>query len=128
MKVTLFSYTPMELDEVRCARPDLVILDLIFRQENLGLELLQKMKLQPDLTSLPVIVCSAAVNDIREMQGYLASQGVLTILKPFDIDTLLAPVKDALKTRHNRIPPSEGKDVGDETNLRHNGASKKPQP
>lgn len=126
-EVTLFSYAPMELDDVRRAKPDLVILDLIFRQEKLGLELLQKMKLQPDLASLPVIVCSAAVNDIREMQGYLAAQGVLTILKPFDIDTLLDAVKDALKTRHNRVPPSEGNDVGDAINPRHNGASKKPQ-
>ncbi len=108
--VTLYSYAPEELDEVRRAQPDLIILDLIFRQEKLGLELLEKMKLHRDLADIPVIICSAALNDIREMQGYLASQGVLTVLKPFDIDTLLDAIKEALKTRPNRVP-AEGDDA-----------------
>lgn len=104
-EVTLFSYAPEELNEIRRAKPDLIILDLIFRQEKLGFELLEKMKLHRDLASIPVIICSVALNEIREMQGYLASQGVLTVLKPFDIDTLLDTVKRALEGRHNRVQP-----------------------
>lgn len=119
-EVTLFSYAPMELNEIRRAEPDLIILDLVFRQEKLGLELLEKLKLHRDLADIPIVMCSAAINDIRQMQGYLAARGVLTVLKPFDIDTFLDTVKQALESRHNRVPAD-----GDDDRASANGRDKK---
>jgi hypothetical protein len=40
------------------------------------------------LEHIPVILCSAAVHDVSEQQGYLTEQGVLIVLKPFTVDQL----------------------------------------
>ena len=85
-EVTLFSYAPLEIDEVRRAHPDIVILDLIFRGEKLGFELLQKMKLQRTLADIPVIVCSqpsttsVKCRDISLHRAYLLSSSPSTLI------------------------------------------------
>jgi CheY-like chemotaxis protein len=95
--VLVMSYAPRELQRVRDAKPDIVILDFIFGQrELLGWQLLQKMKMDRDLDEIPVIVCTAAQQEVYEQQGYLTEQGVTVILKPFNNDQLEDAVARAL--------------------------------
>jgi len=94
--VTLFSYAPKELDMLERHNPDLVILDLMFGTENLGWQLLEKMKLRRSTAAIPVIICTAATREVREIEGHLKSQGVVVVAKPFDIDTLLNAVQSML--------------------------------
>lgn len=96
-EVITASFTPHDLREVELVKPDLVILDLIFGVEKIGWQLLEKMRLNRATADIPVIVCTAAVNEVRENEGHLTEMGVSVVLKPFDVDMLLAVVKEALE-------------------------------
>jgi len=100
-EVILYSFAILDMNEYEQVKPDLIILDLVFGGEKSGWQMLQKLKMNRSTATIPVIVCTAATNAIREMEGYLLSKGVGVILKPFDIDDLIAAVKLALQSRNN---------------------------
>jgi CheY-like chemotaxis protein len=88
-EVILMSYAPRELDRIREVKPDLIVLDFLMGdRELLGWQLLQKLKMDRRLDAIPVIVCTAAVKAVEEQQGYLTEQGVVVVLKPFNVDQL----------------------------------------
>jgi CheY-like chemotaxis protein len=91
------SYAPEDLNEVRKIQPDLAILDLMMGEEGRGWQLVQKMRMSPDTAKIPMIVCSAAVDQVREQEGWLASQGIKVVLKPFQLDDLELAVTKALR-------------------------------
>ncbi|HEX7196768.1 MAG TPA: response regulator [Candidatus Limnocylindria bacterium] len=98
LEVVLMTYAPRELDRVREVKPDLVILDLIFgEREVLGWQLLQKIRMDRALETLPVVVCSAALDRINELQGYLTEQKVVVVVKPFNVAQLEEAVVRALR-------------------------------
>ena len=94
----LYSYAIQDLDEITRAKPDLIILDYMFDEEQIGWQLLQKLKMNRATASIPVIICTAAVQKVREMEGYLQSKGIGLVLKPFDIDDLLRAIEQALQS------------------------------
>lgn len=95
-EVVLMSYAPRELDRIRSVAPDLIILDfLLGDRELLGWQLLQKLKMDRRTDSIPIVVCTAAVNTVAEQQGYLTEQGVTVVLKPFNVDQLEDAVRRA---------------------------------
>jgi response regulator RpfG family c-di-GMP phosphodiesterase len=63
--------------------------------------MLQMLKMKRSTASIPVIVCTAALDTVQEQEGYLMSQGVHIVYKPFDIDHLMEIVKQALEARRN---------------------------
>ena len=88
-ETVLMSYAPRELERVRETEPDLIVLDFLMgERELLGWQLLQKLKMDRRLDAIPVIVCTAAVKAVEEQQGYLTEQGVVVVLKPFNVDQL----------------------------------------
>ena len=95
-EVTGTSYAPDELSEVIDADPDLVILDLIMGGEKLGWQLAQKMRMSRDTEAIPIIICTAATEDVREQEGWLTAQAIKVVLKPFTVDQLEAAVTKAL--------------------------------
>ena len=92
-RVSLYSYAFRDLDEVKRVKPDLLILDFIIGGENLGWQLLQKIKMDRATADIPVIVCTAAMAIVKELQGHLREKNATVVLKPFDIDDLLADVR-----------------------------------
>jgi CheY-like chemotaxis protein len=93
----LMSYAPRELDRIRAVKPDLIVLDLLMGdRELLGWQLLQKLKMDRGLDSIPVVLCTAAVKAVEEQQGYLTEQGVTVVLKPFRVAQLEEAVQAAL--------------------------------
>jgi CheY-like chemotaxis protein len=46
---------------------------------------------------IPVVMCTAAVQAVREMEGYLLAQGVGIVLKPFRIDDLVMTVRKTMR-------------------------------
>lgn len=87
--VILNTYAPRDLDALLEVDPDIVILDFMMGNEAVGWQLLQKMKMHRSTQLIPVIVCTGAVQMVRELDGQLASKNVGVVLKPFDIDDLL---------------------------------------
>ena len=99
-RVTAWSFSPDDLSKVTEIRPDLVILDLMMGATELqGWALLQKMRMHRPTEDIPVIVCSAATNWVREQEGWLAANGVKVVLKPFKVTDLERAVGDALALR-----------------------------
>jgi adenylate cyclase len=77
---------------IKGEQPDLVILDV----RMVGVDewqVLDMIKLDPDTADIPVIVCSAAVREIQAAEARLREQKCDILLKPFNIDELLAKVQ-----------------------------------
>lgn len=91
-EVFLYSYTFNDLVEIKRVKPDLVILDYLIGGEDYGWQMLQKLKMDQATANIPVIVCTGALRQVRELEGHLKEKGVAVVLKPFDIDDLLRAV------------------------------------
>lgn len=90
--VRLSSYAFQDLSEIKSLAPDLIILDVMIGGEDHGWQLPQNFKLDRDTLQIPVIVCTAALKLVRELDGHQRSKSVGVIVKPFDIDDLVRKV------------------------------------
>jgi CheY-like chemotaxis protein len=96
-EVFLFSSAFEDVQKVEQIGPDLIILDILLgSQQNTGWTILQNLKLSPTTASIPVIICTAALREVEEQQGYLTNKGITVIFKPFDIEDLLGALEKAL--------------------------------
>jgi DNA-binding response OmpR family regulator len=95
--VTLDTFGPQDLAEVKRVMPDLLILDFPVGQEGPGWQLLQKLKMERATAHLPIVICSRAVRQVRELDGWLGEKGISVLLKPFDIDDLLTTTRKMLR-------------------------------
>lgn len=84
------------LQRVREEPPDLILLDFIILDERRGWQFLEALKLDRVTREIPVIVCTAAAQMVEELQMHLDMMGVAVVLKPFDIDKLLAEIEKTL--------------------------------
>jgi DNA-binding response OmpR family regulator len=97
-EVILLSYAPDELHHIVEARPDLVIVDFVIGGREMdGWQLIQKMRMNRSTEQIPIIACTAAVQAVREQEGYLVQQGIAVVMKPFNITQLETAVEAALK-------------------------------
>src|SRR3982751_5493256 len=72
------------------------------------LELMHELlTLDPETRSIPVIVCSAAIQNLRAHEPLLQKFGVDVLPKPFDLEVLLAKVQSALEK--GRMGPEDGR-------------------
>ena len=77
-------------------RPDLVVLDL--RMAGVAeWEILDALKADGATADIPVIVCSGAADELRAAEPRLRALGCDILLKPFDIDDLIARVERAVR-------------------------------
>ena len=86
----------LDLDRIKHLKPELIVLDVMFEGHDKGWQFLTLSRLDRDLCRVPVILCTAAVRTVREMEGHLAAQNVGVVLKPFDIDHLLSEIEARL--------------------------------
>jgi CheY-like chemotaxis protein len=77
-------------------RPDLVILDIRIDGQEVGWTILECLTLDPVTRPIPLIVCSAAIRELKAHEEHLAQYGVDVLTKPFDLDHLLEKVAAAL--------------------------------
>ena len=106
-EVVLSSFPFNHISEIEKIQPDLIILDFLFGDKQMGWQMLEVLKMQRSTASIPVIACTAALQDVREQEGYLVSQGVHVVYKPFDIDQLLTTIKQALASAKKTISQVE---------------------
>ena len=96
-RMTAWSFSPDDLAKVTEVEPDLVILDLMLGPTELqGWALLQKVRMSPPTQDVPVIVCTAATNWVREQEGWLAANAVKVVLKPFKVEHLEHAIRQTL--------------------------------
>ena len=87
---------------LQAERPDVVVLDFVVLGEQVGWQFLQLIKMQPATARLPVIVCTAAVDLVKELGAHLTKMRVEVVLKPFEIDHLYAAIARALEDETDR--------------------------
>src|SRR5215212_7745963 len=82
----------LDIAKVRAISPDIIVQDLLFEgTQELGWKFLTLVRLDPELARIPLILCTAALQTVRnpEMAAHLERLGVNVVLKPFLIDDLL---------------------------------------
>jgi CheY-like chemotaxis protein len=94
-RISVTTFAPEDLAEVKKAGPDLVIIDIVINGEKLGWQLIQKMKMSPETADIPIIVCSAATDDVREQEGWLVANAIKFVPKPFRVEDLELAVTKA---------------------------------
>ena len=100
-EVVLAGFPIQQIEEIERIKPDLIILDLVFQDEKTGIQMLQMLKMKRSTAGIPVLICTAAIDALREQEGYLVSQSIHVLYKPFDIDHLLTDVKQLLETHEH---------------------------
>ena len=100
-EVILSGFPLQDVDEIERIKPDLIILDLVFEDEKTGIQMLQMLKMKRSTAAIPVLICTAAINSVREQEGYFVSQGVHVLYKPFDIEQLETHVKQLLASHEH---------------------------
>lgn len=87
-------------DIVRAERPDIIILDLMFDRDLLGFQLIDLLMLDPETRRIPLIVCTAATEALKEHERAFETLGIQTVPKPFDLVQLLEAIRSV-----RRAPP-----------------------
>ena len=91
------AFLPFEhVSEVERISPSLIILDLKFGGHARGMLMLQQLRMYAPTMRIPIIICTAALSDMREQEETLRHKGIPIVYKPFDIDELLQAVRQLL--------------------------------
>lgn len=80
------------VEEVAREKPALILIDVNFGNEPQAWGLLDRIKLDRELASVPGIICSTDPRLLTAKEASLARQGFTTLEKPFMIDDLLTAV------------------------------------
>ncbi len=78
---------PEVLPDLRCAGPDVIVLDVLPAHPERGFALLHEIERDPALASVPLILMSVDERYLREHDSELRRHGDL-LVKPFDLDIL----------------------------------------
>lgn len=109
LDVVLLSYAPDDLGRIRSFEPDLVIVDFVLGgREAEGWQLLQKLRMDRSTQRIPIIACTAALDQVREQEGYLLEQGIEIVLKPFTVDRLESAIRAAMESTPSSGAVQEG--------------------
>jgi CheY-like chemotaxis protein len=86
-------------EQLRDDPPDVIILDIRMETPETGWTILELLTLDQRTAAIPVIVCSAAIIDLRAHESLLKKYGIAVLPKPFNVDALYAEVDRALAGR-----------------------------
>lgn len=114
-KVTLLSPSATSPNSIATLNPDLLVLDLLLGGMQSGWPILQDILSIPQTTTLPVLLVTAlpTVTLDVEWQAFIQERHIPLLLKPFDVDVLLATIKSLLPS-HFSVP--EGLSYNEPTN------------
>jgi CheY-like chemotaxis protein len=80
---------------------DLLVIDIRMEQPDSGWQLLDLLLSDARTRTIPILVCSAASDDLQAHEGWLKEHGIDGLQKPFDIDDLFVAVRRTLARRHH---------------------------
>ncbi|GHO48940.1 hypothetical protein [Ktedonospora formicarum] len=92
--VTLSQILFEDLKEVEHLQPDLILLDLPIGKRQTEWDFLQKLKLHRPTMHIPLILCTAALNEVQEQETVLMQKGILVF-------TSLLILMNCLPSSHN---------------------------
>ncbi len=96
-RVSTQSHLDKDLGEVAELAPDLIIIDYMWRHDDLNWSLLQMLRMDRRTKHISVILCTGAVREVKELQSHLDDMQITVVLKPFDIDYLVSVIRSTLE-------------------------------
>ena len=93
------SLETLDLDRLKALRPDVIVQELVFAgTQEIGWEFLTLSQLDPELSRVLLILCTAAVDLVQDpgMAQNLDHLGIRVVLKPFNEATLLTAIAETL--------------------------------
>ena len=113
-RVTTQQYPPRNLPAVAAAAPDVIVIDLMGGDGKGDWTMLQLLRMDPRTARTPIVLVTGPTAQVAEMEPRLRQLRVAVVPKPFDIEELLAAVRDALAgTSSGERDESGGADGGD---------------
>ena len=97
------------LEVMRKQKPDLAIVDIMISYILDGLSLIRKMREDPALAGIPMLLVSAimSINDLRELPASPSADGFMT--KPVDPADLLREIARLIDRTQKQSEPTEEK-------------------
>jgi len=95
-ELELSTYEFEEPKMIELLKPTIIILDFQVNERERGWQLLDKVKMNRTLCSIPIILCTPSMFDVREQVNYLQDQGLVIFYKPFNLDKLVQKVQQVL--------------------------------
>lgn len=94
---------PAAFDLIKQKRPNLVLLDINIENAAVGWKTLDFLRLHPDTTNIPIILCSTDGRMLKEKADWLREMRCETQEKPFDLDALLKKIVSVLGPPDERV-------------------------
>ena len=95
-EVDLLQEPDVTLQRIKALQPDLLIIDLIFGKEPSGWLILEHMHIDAEMKQIPILVCSAAVDQMHQHAHRYEGQRVAFLEKPFDLSVMLERIDGLL--------------------------------
>jgi CheY-like chemotaxis protein len=97
-KAIVRTYTVIEdMHEIQELKPDLILLDILAGGSyNIGWKILERLKQSGATQSIPIIISTADLREVKQRQDFLSAQAITVILKPFNNHTLLEAIRKSI--------------------------------
>ena len=95
-QVSTQTWVDRDLTQIKALKPDLIILDYMWANEDASWSLLQMLRMDPATEAIPIVLCTGAVREVKALEEHLVSMGVTVVLKPFNIDQLVDAIRERL--------------------------------
>lgn len=93
--VTVLSSADTVIQAIDGLQPDLVIADV--RMPGLApFAVIEHLRSKAATSSVPIMICTGAVNELQDYSDFLQDRKVDILLKPFDVETLLEKISGIL--------------------------------
>lgn len=84
------------------------LVDVYMYGDTLGFKLVERLRQRPEFTSLPVVVTSAARREVSKKAQFLQEHRCSVLLKPFEIDELIASLSSPPLSREKQAAHARG--------------------
>jgi CheY-like chemotaxis protein len=98
---TIIKASDTAYELIKNKEPALVVLDIRMQSAEAGFMVLDLLRLDPATAQIPVIICSAATQFVRDNEAHFREKGCDILPKPFHLNELLIKV-------HGFIGPPSG--------------------
>jgi CheY-like chemotaxis protein len=95
-RVTTWQFPEQDVEAIKQVEPDVVLVDLFFGESDAGWRYVEFLRARPETAELPVVVASASSRLRGAEREQLAAWDCRVVIKPFDIDVVIAAVEDAI--------------------------------
>jgi CheY-like chemotaxis protein len=95
-QVSTQTYVDRDVSQIKALKPDLIILDYMWANEDASWSLLQMLRMDPATEAIPIVLCTGAVHEVKALEEHLVTMGVTVVLKPFNIDQLIDAIRERL--------------------------------